>query len=156
VQPFTASKPKPDNESGDIHLINSQRDSLNDAFNQAQTAYYSKYESVNEPAHISEYTPWLRASNFAAHLQGLVLSELADAYALPDKNDEPALFYVIQSAERTLKRLHAQLKKSADNDHPTFRVLHRQIVNTFRGNEINVDPINALQNAKSLKTYIHT
>jgi hypothetical protein len=35
-------------------------------------------------------------------------------------------------------------------------VLHRQIVNTFRGNEMNVDPINALQNAKSLKTYIHT
>jgi hypothetical protein len=35
-------------------------------------------------------------------------------------------------------------------------VLHRQIVNTFRGNEMNVDPINALQNAKSLKIYIIT
>jgi hypothetical protein len=98
----------------------------------------------------------LRASNFAAHLQGLILSELANAYALPDKNDEPTLFYVIQSAKRILKRLHAQLKESADNDHPTFRVLHRQIVNTFRGNKININPINTLQNAKSLKTYIHT
>jgi hypothetical protein len=50
---------------------------------------------VNEPAYISEYTPWLRASNFAAYLQGLILSELADAYALPDEDDEPAFFYVI-------------------------------------------------------------
>jgi hypothetical protein len=58
VQPFTVSEPEPgSDESEDIHLINSQRDSLNDAFNQAQAAYYSKYESVNEPAHISEYTP---------------------------------------------------------------------------------------------------
>jgi hypothetical protein len=48
------------------------------------------------------------------------------------------------------------LKESANNDHLTFRVLHRQIVNTFRGNEMNVDPINALQNAKSLKIYITT
>jgi hypothetical protein len=84
------------------------------------------------------------------------LSELADVYALPDKNDKPALFYVIQSAERTLERLHAQLKELANNDHFTFRVLHRQIVNTFRGNEMNVNPINALQNAKSLKIYIIT
>jgi hypothetical protein len=58
VQSFTASEPEPDSdESENIHLINSQRDSLNDAFDQAQAAYYSKYESVNEPAHISEYTP---------------------------------------------------------------------------------------------------
>jgi hypothetical protein len=56
VQPFTASEPKSGSESGDIHLINSQRDLLNDAFNQAQATYYSKYESVNEPAHISKYT----------------------------------------------------------------------------------------------------
>jgi hypothetical protein len=95
VQPFTVSEPEPGSESGDIHLINLQRNSLNTAFDQAQAAYYSKYESINEPAHISEYTPWLRASNFAAHLQGLTLSELADVYALPDKDDEPALFYVI-------------------------------------------------------------
>jgi hypothetical protein len=96
VQPFTALEPEPgSDESEDIYLINSQRDSLNDAFDQAQAAYYFKYESVNEPAHISEYTPWLRASNFAAYLQGLILSELADAYALPDEDDEPAFFYVI-------------------------------------------------------------
>jgi hypothetical protein len=79
---------------------------------------------------------------------------LANVYALPDKNDEPALFYVIQSAERILERLHAQLKESTNNDHLIFRVLHRQIVNTFRGNKMNVDLINALQNAKSLKIYI--
>ena len=50
---------------------------------------------MNEPAYISKYTPWLRASNFAAYLQGLVLNELADAYALPNKDDKPTLFYVI-------------------------------------------------------------
>jgi hypothetical protein len=89
-------------------------------------------------------------------LQGLTLSELANVYVLPDKNDEPALFYVIQSVKRILERLHAQLKKSANNDYSIFRVLHRQIVNTFRGNKMNVNPINALQNAKSLKIYIIT
>jgi hypothetical protein len=95
VQPFTVSESEPGSESGNIYFINSQRDSLNDAFNQTQTIYYSKYELVNEPAYIFKYTPWLRASNFAAYLQGLILSELADAYALLNKDDEPALFYVI-------------------------------------------------------------
>jgi hypothetical protein len=39
--------------------------------------------------------PWLRASNFAAYLQSLTLSELANVYVLPDEDEEPALFYVI-------------------------------------------------------------
>lgn len=46
--------------------------SLQARFQQAQESQSDKYREVQEQEHVSEVTPWLRATGYHTHLAGLV------------------------------------------------------------------------------------
>lgn len=124
-------------------------------YEQVQEERLDRYGEVQKLVHVSELTPWLRATGYQAHIEGLDVEEFQSSYQLPDPEGEPLLSVVCASVARVLRKTMGVL----DYDDPENRRLSRlnaKLLNTFRRAEMSQDPIKPLQNEKSKQSYIRT
>lgn len=71
--------------------------------------------AIEEATHVSEITPWLKATGFAAHLASVEIAELPSSYRLPDtkrqqpngEEGETPLAGIGDSVERVLRKAEA-------------------------------------------------
>jgi len=124
-------------------------------FNQLLKAQELASESVQQPLHITEETPWTRRSGYREHLLGYPLDDLREAISLPKgKEEEPALFAICESLEGLLRQAHV----AAGNERGKRRLNDRnaRILNSFQRDRQNPRPFRALQNDKTVNVYLGT
>ncbi|KAK3064884.1 hypothetical protein LTS18_003047, partial [Coniosporium uncinatum] len=130
-------------------------DRLQSRYEHAQEKQRRKYtEVITGHEHKSELTPWLRATSYHDHLQGLPEKEIPHSYELPNVEDEPELAAICESIERLFRKGMAVLRNDEGKEKRQLSRLNAKLLNTFRGAEMSQDPIKPLQNAKSISTYI--
>ncbi|KAK6369453.1 hypothetical protein LTS17_009796 [Exophiala oligosperma] len=85
-----------------------------------------RYRQVGEPNHVSELTPWLRKSQFHAHLANLDAESIAASHAIPQQDAEDffSLSELILSAERVLQRAYELV--------PPLLNVDAQVLNSFQ------------------------
>jgi superfamily II DNA helicase RecQ len=124
-------------------------------YTQVQKDRLEQYGTVQKLAHVSEDTPWLRATGYQAHLEGLDVEEFAPSYKLPVAEDEPVLSLICTSVGRVLRKSMDVLSKDDPGDRQLSR-LNAKLLNTFRRAEMSQDPIKPLQNKQTQESYIRT
>jgi len=123
-----------------------------------------RYMAVEEAAYVSEITPWLKSTGFAAHLVGVAVAGLPSSYRLPDPRrpqqhgeeaGEAALAHICDSVERVLRKAMAAMR---DSHSDTQRLSRRdaKLLNTFRAAEMSQKPMQPLQTGKARTRYIAT
>ena len=144
--------------------LTQQESSSDNAWHNLQARYNSAQKlqserqraAVEETAHISELTPWLRQTGFHAHLQGLPLDDIPTSYQLPDEVAEPELAAFCSSVDRVLRKGMALLQDSEGQEERQLSRLQAKLLNTFRRVEMSQDPIRPLQNSQSKANYVLT
>lgn len=134
----------------------SSHPSLQARFQQAQHSQSNRYQQIREQEHVSEVTPWLRATGYHSHLAGLPTAELPLSYHLPNGAEEGELTFICQSVERLLERAHGVLGSSQGREERQLSRLGAKLLNIFRRVEMCQDPIKPLQNKDSKANYFRT
>ena len=125
-------------------------------FKNAQTKVSERDQKLGEPQHISEVTPWLRATGFYLHVADIDLKTLPASYAVPKGEDDPQLSTILESVARILRKSMQALSDDRGTDSRRINRHNAKILNTFRPSETSQRPLSRLQNAKSLGKYILT
>ena len=130
------------------------RDQLKKRFEDAQTKQSERYQTLGDPQHKSEVTPWLRATGFHVHLADIDLKLLPTSYALPKDDEDPRLCSILNSVARILRRSMQALGDDRYTDSRRINRHNAKILNTFRSSEFSQRPLSRLQNPSSLQRYI--
>jgi hypothetical protein len=92
---------------------------------------------VEPTEHVSELTPWLRATGYASHLEGLTLEDIPAACELPPLEGEPQLAALCASVDRLLRKAIAVLQGDEGQEERQLSRLNAKLLNTFRGAEMS-------------------
>ena len=97
---------------------------------------------------MSELTPFLRSTRYYAHLDGVAIAEVLASIQLPSRDDKPILATIYKGVDRVLRKVIAVL------DYDTLEeielsALNIKVLNTFRRDTLNLDPIKPLQDSSS-------
>jgi len=120
--------------------------------------------AVEEAAHVSEITPWLKSTGFAAHLVGVAVAGLPSSYRLPDPRrpqqhgegaGEVALAHICDSVERVLHKAMAAMRDS-HSDAQRLSRRDAKLLNTFRAAEMSQKPMQPPQTGQARTRYIAT
>ncbi len=120
--------------------------------------------AVQEAAHVSKITSWLKLTGFAAHLVGVVVAGLPSSYRLPDPRrpqqhgkeaGEVALAHICDNVERVLRKAMAAMRDGHSNAQWLSR-RNTKLLNTFRAAEMSQKPMQPLQTGKARNRYIMT
>jgi len=123
-----------------------------------------RYTAVEEAAHVSEITPWLKSTGFAAHLASVEVAGLPSSYRLPnprrpqqhgEEAGETALAHICDSVERVLRKAMAAMRDS-QSDAQRLSRRDAKLLNTFRAAEMSQKPMQPLQTRKGRTRYIAT
>ncbi|KAK3080346.1 hypothetical protein LTS18_002268, partial [Coniosporium uncinatum] len=124
-------------------------------YNSAQERQHERRaRTISGHEHKSELTPWLRATGYHDHLQGLPEKEILLSYELPADDNEPELAVICKSIDRLLRKGMTILRHDEGKEKRQLSRLNAKLLNTFRGAEMSLDPIKPLQNSKSISAYI--
>ena len=123
---------------------------------EAQRETRSRYRTLDAPEHQSEVTPWLKTSGFHIHLQDLDLEDVPKSYALPQPDEDEEIQMVLESVQRVLEKAMFTLGHETDGHSVKVSRHNAKVINTFRSDEMNPDPMTRLQQPGSLTKYIQT
>ena len=120
--------------------------------------------AVKEAAHVSEITPWLKSTGFAAHLASVEVAGLPSSYRLPnprrpqqhgEDDGETVLAHICNSVERVLRKAMTAMQDS-QSDAQRLSWRDTKLLNTFRAAEMSQKPMQPLQTRKARTRYIVT
>lgn len=124
-------------------------------FNRLQEEDEGSYQ-VGVPQHVSEITPWMRATGIYIHLAGIELNQLHASYKLPYADKEPRLTRICESVQRVLENAMGVLLHDRNTETRRLSRVNARLLNTFTRKETSQDPIAALQNEQSRRRYSET
>ena len=121
------------------------------------------YTAVERATHISETTPWLKSTEFAAHLISIKITELSPFYGLSDamwaqqneKEEETTLMSICNSVKWVLHKAMSAMWNS-HSDVQWLSQRNVKLLNTFCAVEMSQKPIQSLQTHKTQNQYIAT
>ena len=102
--------------------------------------------------HISEDTPWLKRTRFAAYIRGLNTSLFREVLALSKPSEDLVLDQIYFSFDRTFEEAYSFIKEDTPLEQ-SLSFFIRTTINTFRQDMRSPDPIRPLQNQSTLITY---
>jgi len=101
--------------------------------------------------HVSEITPWLKRTEFHAHLAGVEKDDLPSSYQVPKAGEDQSLNLVCQSVNRVLQ--DGMDKLSNRSTGAQLHRIDRQQLNSFQANVTQQDPLDRLQDTRSFTAY---
>ena len=121
------------------------------------------YITVKRATHISEITPWLKSTEFAAHLTSIKIAELSPFYGLSDvmwaQQNEEKEEITLMSICNSVKWVLHKAMSAMQNSHFNVQWLSQcniKLLNTFCAVEMLQKPIQSLQTHKTQNWYIAT